>query len=695
MLDKLIAWMSLPIFVAICSLGSIVTIFAGDEGMWTFDNLPLAQLEEQYSFTPTNEWLEQIRLSSLRLNDGGSGSFVSSRGLVMTNHHVGLNQVQNLSTSEADYVTNGFYAASIDEELRAPDLEIDVLVSMDNVTERIQAATRLANDGRQALSERRAEIALIEKESFDLTGLRSQVVSLYRGGEFWLYRYKQYTDVRLVFAPETQAAFFGGDSDNFTYPRFCLDVAFFRVYENGEPANTSHYFRLDRNGPSLDDLVFVVGNPGSTDRLRTIDQFRYERDVRHPAYLNYFETYERLLREYANRGTEQARQVSNILLGITNSRKAFTGQLHGLESPPVWTSLERREALFRQQIAGTDLSREADAAWTAIGHATAEAARTFKQRVYRNLVGSTLAEIAEIIVRYVEETEKPDASRLPGYHDSELPSLEFRLFSPAPIYPNREEHLIAGFLEAAKQELGSDDWFVRTVLDDRSPEGTAAHLVRNTELANVEFRRALVAGGTAAVVASTDPLITMMRELDPQRREAEETFRQSVESVLEDSGATLARARFSAFGRTVYPDATFTPRLAYGTVKGYPMNGTQAPHETTLFGLFDRAISFGRNGEYALPDRYWQRQNRLDLTTPVNFVSTVDIIGGNSGSPVINQEGNLVGLIFDGNIESLVGRFAYDSEVSRAIAVHPGYILEALEQLYDAIPLVQELTEGS
>ena len=254
--------------------------------------------------------------------------------------------------------------------------------------------------------------------------------------------------------------------------------------------------------------------------------------------------------------------------------------------------------------------------------------------------------------------------------------------------------MIAGFLEAAKQELGSHDWFIRTILGNRSPQEIAAHLVRNTELANLDFRRELIAGGTAAVVASTDPLITMMRQLDPQRREAEETFRQSVESVLEDSGATLAHARFSAFGRTVYPDATFTPRLAYGTVKGYPMNGTQAPHETTLFGLFDRAISFGRRGEYALPERYWERQRRLDLTTPVNFVSTVDIIGGNSGSPVINQEGNLVGLVFDGNIESLVGRFAYDSEVSRAIAVHPGYILEALEQLYDARPLVQELTEG-
>ena len=309
-------------------------------------------------------------------------------------------------------------------------------------------------------------------------------------------------------------------------------------------------------------------------------------------------------------------------------------------------------------------------------------------------MGSTLAEIAGVIVRYVEETPKPDAERLPGYHDSELSALEFRLFSPAPIYPERDEHLIAGFFEAARQELGADDPFVSAVLGDRLPADVAAHLVQNTVLADVEARRALVEGGTNVVAASDDPMITIMRRLDLQRRADQVAFRTSVESVLEESGAVLARARFEAYGRTVPPDATFTPRLAYGTVTGYPMNGTQAPHETTLFGLFDRAIGFGREGEYALPERYWQRQDRLDLTTPVNFVSTADITGGNSGSPVIDADGNLVGLIFDGNIESLVGTFAYDDRVSRAVAVHPGYILEALEELYDAEPLAEELTAG-
>ena len=518
-------------------------------------------------------------------------------------------------------------------------------------------------------------------------------MSLYRGGEYWLYRYKQYTDVRLVFAPETQAAFFGGYSDNFTYPRYCLDVAFFRIYEDGVPADTSHYLRLDRNGPDKDELIFVVGNPGSTDRLRTVDQFRYERDVRHPTYLKYFKIYVRVLREYAVRGPEHARQIGNRLLGIANSRKAFTGQLRGLQDPNVWMSLERREAELRQRIAGTSSAIEADDAWEAIGRATDEAARTFTQRVYRNFVGSTLAEIAGTVVRYVEETPKTDAERLPGYHDSEIAALEFRLFSPAPIYPDLEEYVIAGFLEASRQELGANDPFVSTVLGDRSPGDVAAQLVRNTGLADVETRRALVVG-TDAVADSDDPMVAIMRRLDPQRRAEQEAFRTSVESVLEEGGAVLARARFEAYGRAVYPDATFTPRLAYGTVTGYPMNGTQAPHETTLFGLFDRAISFGREGEYALPDRYWRRRDRLDLATPVNFVSSADITGGNSGSPVIDVERNAVGLIFDGNIESLVGTFAYDGRASRAIAVHPGYILEALEELYDAEPLAHELTSG-
>ena len=522
--------------------------------------------------------------------------------------------------------------------------------------------------------------------------MRSNVVSLYQGGEFWLYRYKRYTDVRLVFAPESQAAFFGGDSDNFTYPRYCLDVAFFRVYENDRPADTLHFLRFNPAGPAKDELIFVVGNPRSTDRLKTINQLTYERDIRHPALLNYFDTYGTLLRAYGNLGIEQPRQINRQLLGVTNSKKAYRGQLRGLTNDTVWQFLERREQEFRAKVADTPFAGDTARAFDAIAKAAEAQGQTFEQRLYRGFIGSTLAELAGIIVRYVTETAKPDAERLPDYHDSELEALELRLFSPAPIYQDLEEHVIAGFLIRTRDQLGSDDPFVRAVLRNRSPEKVAADLVRNTELIDVHARRALTEGGQAAVAASRDPFIAVMRELDPQRRADQEWYRRTVESVLKEAGATIARARFATYGKSIHPDATFTPRLAYGTASGYPMNGTQAPYRTTLYGLYGRALAFGQTGDYALPDRFWQRRDRLDLSTPVNFVSTADIIGGNSGSPVINRAGELVGLIFDGNIESLVGAFAYDDQTSRAISVHTAYILEALTKLYDAEPLAQELT---
>ena len=320
---------------------------AEDEGMWTFDNPPLQQLQERYGFSPAPEWLEHVRLASVRINDGGSGSFVSAQGLVMTNHHVALGQIQNLSREDVDYATIGFYAPTPAEELQAPDLEVNVLMSMEDVTARVRSAVSAESDERRALAQRQAEIARIEKDSLDATGLRSNVVSLYQGGEFWLYRYKRYTDVRLVFAPESQAAFFGGDSDNFTYPRYCLDVAFFRVYEDGQPADTPHFFRLDPGGPRSGELIFVSGNPGSTDRLRTVDQFTYERDIRHPALLDYLDTYESLLRAFAAQGEEESRQVTGRLLSITNSKKAYRGRLEGLTTDEVWRSLEEREQEFR------------------------------------------------------------------------------------------------------------------------------------------------------------------------------------------------------------------------------------------------------------------------------------------------------------------------------------------------------------
>jgi hypothetical protein len=669
--------------------GGPATQLRADEGMWTFDNLPLDQLREQYGFTPTDEWLDRLRLSSVRIG-GASGSFVSADGLVMTNMHVALGYVQSLSGADADFVNNGFYAGTRGAELTAPNLEASVLVALEEVTARVQtAATGLTKA--EGLRARQATVAAIEKESIDRTGLFSRVVSLYDGGEYWLYQYERYTDVRLVFAPENQTAFFGGDADNFTYPRFCLDVAFFRIYRDDAPVTTPHYLALQPEGPEAGDLIFVPGNPGSTDRLFTFDQLLYQRDTRYPTYLDYFETYRRLIEEYADTSTEHARRVQREWLGITNALKAMGGEYRGLTDPALMSRLETRDQEFRRGVAARTRAPEYGAAFEAIATATQHAADTFAQRVYRGFVGSGLAATAGTIVRYVAEIDKPDAERLPGYHDSELDARRFQLLSEAPVFPDLDAHLVAGFLEKSREVLGADDPWLAAVLGDDDPATVAARLMEGTRLADVDFRRSLLDGGQSAVDATDDPLIALTRTLDAQRRQDQQWFRDEVESVLTDAGETLASARFDLYGRTTYPDATGTLRVSFGTVSGYAMNGTQAPHETTLYGLFDRALSFGNSGEFELPQRYWDRRQQLDLSTPANFVTTADIVGGNSGSPVVNREGELVGLIFDGNIESLVGRYAYEAERARSVAVHPAYILEALGTLYDAGPLVNEL----
>ena len=680
-----------PIALSLAMLlaaGALPAIHA-DEGMWTFDNLPLEQLRERHGFTPTQAWLDQLRLSSVRLG-GASGSFVSPDGLLMTNMHVALGYVQSLSGPDADFVNNGFYAATRGDELAAPDLEATVLMSIEEVTTRVQAVADGLSDT-DGLRARQAEIARIERESLETTGLYSNVVSLYSGGEYWLYRSQRYRDVRLVFAPENQAAFFGGDADNFTYPRYCLDVAFFRVYDEGTPLSTPHHLTIRPEGPDPGELTFVSGHPGSTDRLFTYDQLEYQRDVRYPVYLDYFEIYRTLVSGYARQSGEHARRVQRQVLGIENTLKAMGGEYRGLTDPALMQKLEDRDEAFRRGIPGGADGAQYRAAFEAVAAATEHAANSFAQRVYRGFVGSSLATTAGSIVRYVEEIEKPDAERLPGYHDSELEALRFRLLSAAPVYPDLEAHVVSGFLAKSLEVLGPGDPWVAAVLGGESPDTVAARLIEGTQLTDVDVRRRLIEGGRAVVEASDDPLIAVTRRLDPQRRRDQQWFRDEVESVLTNAGELLAEARFALYGRSTYPDATGTLRISYGTVAGYPMNGTRAPHETTLFGLFDRAIAFGNSGEFMLPQRYWNRQDDLDLSTPANFVTTADIIGGNSGSPVVDRDGALVGLIFDGNIESLVGRYAYDETRARAVAVHPGYILEALRTLYDAGALADEL----
>ncbi len=665
---------------------------AGEEGMWTFDNPPAKILKEKYNFTITKEWLDHVRLASVRFNDGGSGSFVSPTGLVLTNHHVALGQLQKVSTPQKNYAADGFYARSQGEEMKCPDLELNVLVSMEEVTGRVQGAAKPGMSDKAAFDARKVEIAKIERESTQSTGLRSDVITLYSGGEYWLYRYKKYTDVRLVFAPEQQTAFFGGDPDNFTYPRYDLDMALFRVYENNKPVDSKNYLKWNSKGAQAGELVFVSGNPGSTERLTTMAELEEQRDYQLPLTLARLKRLLGVLRNYSAQGPEQARQAAGNIFNLENSLKALTGEYNGLLDKNLMAKKKKEEEEFRRLLAGKpDLDKLYGSAWNEIAAAGQKEIGRRKQLEFRNIQGSRIFQTALTILQYVAEVKKPDGERLDGYHDSQLESLRFYLFSPAPLYPDLAQAMMIDGLKESIEELGSDDPFVKAVLDGKTPEAVAKEVITGSKLADPAARKRLLEGGEAAVAASRDPAIELARKVDPFVRENTKWTEENVQSVVTAAGEKIGKARFAIYGKATYPDATFTLRLSYGTVAGYPMNGTQAPPMTTYYGLYDRAYSFGLKPPFDLPKRLMEKRASIDLSTPLNFVSTCDIIGGNSGSPVINRNGEIVGLIFDGNIESLVGNYVYNEENNRAVSVHSAAMSEALRKIYDAGPLADEL----
>lgn len=675
----------------VLALAFTASIVSADEGMWTFDNLPAKQLREKYNFVASKEWLEHLQLASVRLADGGSGSFVSPDGLLLTNHHVARGQLQKNSTPEHDYIKDGFYAHNREQEIKSPDLEVAVLISTENVTDRIERQIKNITDEKQQFKARKAATAEIEQESQKKTGLQSEVVTLYSGGEYWLYRYKRYTDVRIVFAPEQQAAFFGGDPDNFTYPRYDIDFALFRVYENGKPIHTDNYLKWKSQGAGDGELVFVSGNPGTTRRLATVAQITFDRDVADPLALEVIKNRIDTLEQYSRRGPEQARQAASEIFGLQNSQKAIKGERDALLNKQTFSKKEKEESDFRSLVmSNPQWKQQFGGAWDAIAGAEGKYQSRIKLYVFRAL-DSRLAQFAEAIVEYVAEIKKPAGERLPAFQEARLDSLRLQLFSPAPVYPEFEKVKLAGSFRLDLRELGNDDPLLKVVLDGKTPEEAAAALVDGSKLSDPAVRKQLIEGGEKAVAASDDPMIVLARKLDPTRREMIKWREENVTSVVEHAGEQLGKARFLAYGKSTYPDATFTLRLSYGQVKSYPMNGTIAPSKTTFYGLYDRAASFDDRGPFVLPPRYDRARDKLTLPTPLDFVSTDDIIGGNSGSPVVNRDGELVGLIFDGNIESLAGDYIYDETVNRAVAVHSAAIPEVLTKLYDVGPLLKEL----
>ncbi len=657
--------------------------------MWTFDAPPLDYWNQTHGFAPDQAWLDQVRLASVRLPNCSS-SFVSENGLVMTNHHCARSCISATSPADSNYHETGFVAKTLEEEKPCPRVWVDQLQSIEDVTARIRQSVT-ATQAAQQVEQRQAAIDAIQEECVAATGLICQVVTFYQGGMYSLYRYKRFDDVRLVMAPEGLAAFFGGDPDNFTYPRYDLDVTFFRVYENGAPRTTDHYFTWSANGAAEGELVFVTGNPGSTGRLLTMAQMEYLRDVQYPAQLAGIERQLGIVRTLAAASPEARRQYENQIFGLENSHKAISGYLTGLRDPEKMARKKVFEEDFRGRIDREPaLRRKYGSAWDAIAKAQAELASFAAAMRWWGFGGSQLVGLAGGIVRMPQQAALPEDQRLAQYRGTRLDQLRAQVLRDQEFDLDQEIMSLTAHFEAAKAELPANDPYLTTMLAGREPAAAAEALIRGTTLTDVGVRTALVEDGADAVAKSTDPLIIAARKLAPLSSEVARRA-DALNATISANAELVGQAIFAAYGKALPPDATFTLRISDGVAKRYPMNGTFAPYKTTLYGLYARAEEFGHEYPWQLAPRWKERQDRLDLATPINFVSTNDIIGGNSGSPVINKNREVVGLVFDGNIQMLPNRFIFTDEVSRTVSVHSAGIIEGLRKIYDAGRIADEL----
>ncbi len=660
-----------------------------DEGMWLYDQFPRDQVAKKYGFTVTDEFLNHLRLASLKM--GASASFVSPDGLIFTNHHVAASCIQKLSTAAHNYMADGFYAKTEAEELKCPDTEASELLRMEDVTKQVNAAIKAPPASPKANDQRRAAIAGIEKDCSARSGNRCEVVTLYSGALYQIYEYKRYTDIRLVFAPEKAIAFFGGDPDNFTYPRFDLDISFLRAYEKDKPASTPHYLKWSREGVQDGELAFVSGNPAATDRFITVAQFEFLRDTSYPLALAYLKSAIDALKAYGAESAENKRVADDKLFSLENSYKARIWEEKGLKDPKLLAEKKQREEKLRAAIAAhPEAKREAGDAWQEI--AAAYGAWAADQKRYsaleRGPLVSDLFSIARTVVRLPEEQKKPNGERLREYTDANLPSLERRLYSPAPITDSLEVAVLSNWFRFVEQQLGADDPTVKSILAGRTPEQAAAQYVATTKLKDIEQRKRL-ATNLKAMKMSDDGMVRLARLVDGPARAIRKQYEDRIEAIERTAGSRIARARFAVYGANEYPDATFTLRLSYGVVKGYVNAQDQpVPYATDFAGMYAHAT--GRE-PFDLPPSFEKAKGELNLATPLNFVSTGDIIGGNSGSPTVNTKGEIIGILFDSNLEAMANGFVYDDVQGRAVHVASQGIIEALRKVYHADRILGEL----
>lgn len=670
--------------------------FFADEGMWTYDSIPIKQIEEKYGFKPSVEFLDHLKGSSVNIY--ASASFVSNNGLILTNHHVALFSAQRVSTPNKNYVKDGFVAKSMDEEIPIPGMSVRVLMSIEDVTKEVLGSVKNVNSLQQAREEKEKKIAFLESECFKNEGLKGEVVTLFGGAKYSLYKFKEYKEIKLVMIPELSAAFFGGDYDNFTYPRYDLDFAFFRAYENGKPAKIENYLEVNFEGGKEGDLVFVSGHPHETSRLETVAMLNYKRDVSMPFELENLIKFRSRLTDYSQKGEEKFRRARTVLYYVENAIKSLEGELKGLRDEKLMAKKKLMEDSLKKEVEkDSQLYKEYGNSWKDLEEAYSWAKENHKDLSYkmdlwlneRGLLGYAIN-----IVTYAEEILKPDIKRLPGYHDADLIDFSTKISLPTPIYKDLEEVMLTFKLEEMVKGLGLEDPFVKNVLQGQEVKEFVKKVIEGTKLDDPQFRKSLIEKKGKNVAKCKDPLIEFARRITPHIRTMEKLYKDKILALKEDALAKIANVIFAVYGNETYPDGTSTLRLSYGKICGYPQGSTLIPPFTTFYGLFDRAYSFGNKGDFSIPERIYQNKDKIDLKTPLNFVCTADITGGNSGSPVVDKDGKLIGLVFDGNAESHPNTFVYGEYQARCVCVDIRAIEEVLKKVYNAEYIVDEILKN-